>query len=337
MKISDTSCLLTSTQIQLLVDSASINFPIGGYSSLDNILTALDVEVIIESGIPTRIVPDALMDAFKELTKREMYIRTLIERYEHEIEDARKKYDALARHIGCENEDYIKDDKFYEIRLHKKLREQEALKGELKHLTEHIEEMNIRIKVEKEEYGKIRERIGSLDHEREMKMWSEMPLRGLYDPSRNIIKLFPDEMQTEYHGTRMDELLVSTLAHETMHAYFNRPQHKNFLYIVHVEEPLAEFGMLLYLYESQSNYYNWAYQDVSRKRTCYRYGANLMGQHLAAGTASTLRPYLEAYKIRLDYNDMPAISPADGSIIMPKSGRHASSITKHASSEGQTP
>ena len=49
-----------------------------------------------------------------------------------------------------------------------------------------------------------------------------MRIRGLYDPEDNVIKLFPEEMKTEYNGGRMNELLVSTLAHEAMHAYFNR-------------------------------------------------------------------------------------------------------------------
>ena len=33
-----------------------------------------------------------------------------------------------------------------------------------------------------------------------------MPLRGLYDPKKNHIKLFPEELQQEYGGQKMDEL-----------------------------------------------------------------------------------------------------------------------------------
>ena len=48
-----------------------------------------------------------------------------------------------------------------------------------------------------------------------------------------------------------------------------------------VEEPMAEFGMLLYLHEAKMpSYYKWACEDVSGKKTCYRYGWALLQQHL---------------------------------------------------------
>jgi len=153
---------------------------------------------------------------------------------------------------------------------------------------------------------------------KEKEQWSLMPLRGLYDPIGNVIKLYPEEMMQEYNGTRMDELLVSTLAHETMHAYFNRPRHKSFPYVIHVEEPFAEFGMLLYLHETSSNYYNWAYQDVSGKKTCYRYGAKLMDQYL--NHDKCLRQDLEVYKIKLNDYPMPTVDSVGCTISMPING-----------------
>lgn len=142
---------------------------------------------------------------------------------------------------------------------------------------------------------KMEEAMGEKRH------WNKMPLRGLYDPETNCIKLYPEEMANEYDGVRMDELLVSTLAHETMHAYFNRPlKRKKYPYVLFVEEPLAEFGMLLYLKDIGSNFYKWAYNDVSKKQTCYRYGAKLMDQFLKEATPSPTRKFLEEYKILLD-------------------------------------
>ena len=143
-----------------------------------------------------------------------------------------------------------------------------------------------------------------------------MPLRGLYDPKKNQIKLFPEEMQQEYGGQKMDELLVSTLVHETMHAYFNRPRHKCYPYVIFVEEPLAEYGMLLYLHETKSNYYNWAYDDVSSKNTCYKYGAVMMDQYLSGNT--TLREYLESYKILIDKYAIPSVR--SNTIVLPEHG-----------------
>ena len=72
----------------------------------------------------------------------------------------------------------------------------------------------------------------------ERKAHSAMRLLGLYDSQNNIIKLFPEAMADADTG-KMDEYLVSTFAHEVMHAYFNRPGHENYPYAMFVEEPLA--------------------------------------------------------------------------------------------------
>lgn len=170
-----------------------------------------------------------------------------------------------------------------------------------------------------EDYQKARNNAEKIWEDKEA--WSSMSLRGLYDPEANVIRLYPDEMAVEYYGARMDELLVSTLAHETMHAYFNRPYHKKFPYVIHIEEPLAEFGMLLYLNETGSDYYDWAHRDVGNKKTCYRYGAKLMDQYL--NTNTTHRQYLEAYKIKLNNYPMPTTHPFFGTIELPKRSSQA--------------
>ena len=106
---------------------------------------------------------------------------------------------------------------------------------------------------------------------------SLMRLLGLYDIDKNAIILYPEAM-ADADASKMDEYLVSTFAHEVMHAYFNRPGHEHFPYTMFVEEPLAEFGMLLYLHETSSPYYEWAHNTVSDKKCCYGYGANIMDQ-----------------------------------------------------------
>ena len=136
----------------------------------------------------------------------------------------------------------------------------------------------------------------------ETEHWLAMKLRGRYCPDEKVIKLFPENMKDEYDGECMRELLVSTLAHEAMHAYFNRPQdNKSLPYIISVEEPFAEFGMLVFLYENRL-FYRWAEEDVCSKLTVYRYGYALMSQHLAelrdSGDTHTRRD-LERYKRRL--------------------------------------
>ena len=169
--------------------------------------------------------------------------------------------------------------------------------------------------VSKQNYLSALENLRNLQNS--IEKWKLMPLRGLYDPKSNVIRLYPEEMRAEYNGSRMDELLISTLAHETMHAFFNRPGHKSFPYIIFVEEPLAEFGMLLFLNETRVIDYNWAYNDVKNKKTCYSYGALLMDQYILEGQPSVTRQYLENYKIKLNKHTMPSITQ-NGGIFMPQ-------------------
>lgn len=253
MNIIDNQHLLSQQQINLLHSTASQLFKISGYQSLDDVLSSLNVNILIEPGIITRSIPIALNVA-------ENFWRKETNRLESLIRDAKDKESA--------QEDYL-----------------EARK-----------------KVE--------------DIWREKELWATMPLRGLYDSGENVIRLYPEEMLIEYNGTCVNALLISTLVHETMHAYFNRPRHKRFPYVYFVEEPLAEFGMLLYLYETGRNYYSWAYQDVSSKKTCYRYGAKLMDYHLQEGQNSSVRQYLESYKINLGEYAMLTLNQ-NGSITMP--------------------
>ena len=155
------------------------------------------------------------------------------------------------------------------------------------------------------EYNEIRdilEKIGA-----EIRAWLAFPIRGEYLREDKIIKLYPEEMYEECEidggktpGLSMYSLLVSTLAHESMHAYFDRTVCRSLPYVGRVEEPLAEFGMLLYLYETNQKYiFNWARNDVRSKRTYYRYGDALMSLHLATADAdgySLTRRDLEIYK-----------------------------------------
>ena len=148
----------------------------------------------------------------------------------------------------------------------------------------------------------ILEKIGD-----EISAWEAFPIRGEYLSDDKIIKLYPQEMQQECDndggktpGLSMYSLLVSTLAHESMHAYFDRTVRRSLPYVGRVEEPLAEFGMLLYLYDTKQKYiFKWARNDVRSKRTYYRYGDALMSLHLATADTngdSLTRSDLERYK-----------------------------------------
>lgn len=155
------------------------------------------------------------------------------------------------------------------------------------------------------EYNEIQDILKKIEDE--ISAWEDFPIRGEYLRDDKIIKLYPEEMQMECNkdgrktpGLSMYSLLVSTLAHESMHASFDRTVRHSLPYVGRVEEPLAEFGMLLYLYETNQKYiFNWARNDVRSKRTYYRYGDALMSLHLNTADAkgySLTRRDLERYK-----------------------------------------
>ena len=246
MNISDSKSLLTSAQISLLQSCAAKPFMLGGFMSLDDILTKLKVDVFIEPGKPTYSVDD--------------YYDKAIEYWRNEFE-----------------------------KLREKMREDDSLR---------------------EEYRKKANKFERLYSERQAH--SSMRLLGLYNSKKNIIILYPEAMAAA-DASRMDEYLASTLAHEVMHAYFDRPGHEKYPYAVFVEEPLAEFGMLLYMHETHSTYYDWAHNNVSGKKCCYGYGAVIMDQYL--GGDKSLKTYLEDYKLPIGEYEMLDIS--NGRIIMP--------------------
>ena len=126
--------------------------------------------------------------------------------------------------------------------------------------------------------------------QKEVNAWSAMALHGRYDRFQKEIILYPNNMP----GQDRKEYLVTTFVHEAMHAYFDRHPRELFPYVATVEEPLAEFGMLLFLKETNNNYYKWAYDNVVSKETCYRYGAALMDRYEKGD--SQIRQDLESYK-----------------------------------------
>ena len=131
------------------------------------------------------------------------------------------------------------------------------------------------------------------EHEKakkEVDAWSAMALLGRYDRFQKKIILYPNNMP----GQDRKGYLVTTFVHEAMHAYFDRHPRELFPYVATVEEPLAEFGMLLFLKETNNNYYKWAYDNVVSKKTCYRYGAALMDRYEKGD--NQIRQDLESYK-----------------------------------------
>ena len=129
--------------------------------------------------------------------------------------------------------------------------------------------------------------------QKEVNAWSAMALHGRYDRFQKGIILYPNNMP----GKDRKEYLVTTFVHEAIHAYFDRHPRELFPYVATVEEPLAEFGMLLFLKETNNNYYQWAYDNVVSKETCYRYGAALMDRYEKGD--NQIRQDLESYKRKL--------------------------------------
>ena len=78
MKINDKYSLLKSGECSLLNSHALKRFDLGGYTSLDDIVTKLNVSVSIEPGKPARTIPPFLGGALQfwmskcKLIEREM-------------------------------------------------------------------------------------------------------------------------------------------------------------------------------------------------------------------------------------------------------------------------
>ncbi len=251
MKLIDNFNLLDAHQAQILNQNVKKPFSFGGYNSLDDILTKLRVDVIIEKGVLSHSVPKSLNDA-------EAFWKGLAE--------------PEACHYNCPF----------------------GLRDFASHKNNNRSDKCETCKVIREDIRKEKDAL------------LNTLILGLYDPARNCIILYHEAMMLVYGGKWMDELLVSTLAHEIMHAYFNRPGHDKYPYIYFVEEPLAEFGMLFYLKQTGSSYYEWAYEYVRKKQTCYHYGADLMTMTLKASnpSGSSYYKYLLAYKKSLPIGSM---------------------------------
>lgn len=161
----------------------------------------------------------------------------------------------------------------------------------------------------------------------EIEAWGNMLKLGEYLPKDKIIVLYPEAMKKciAAKGWEMDHfnlLLVTTFVHETMHAYFDRKDHETYPYIPFVEEPLAEFGMLLFLKETGHEFYEQAYNNVKVKTTCYKYGASLMDRHiyecnlLNGSYESTIRQFLESYKVYIAERPKYPTEKVDGRDIV---------------------
>lgn len=154
------------------------------------------------------------------------------------------------------------------------------------------------------------------------------PIWGCYDPEKNAISLFPENMAKACDGYYMDILLISTLAHETMHAYFNRPRHESFPYVYFVEETLAEFGMLLFLDANYDDKYISIIASASGRNICLENARQIFYTCNHNEYYKTyILEYLEAYKINLRPYEIPDIFHGYGEITFPKKVTPSSPIT----------
>lgn len=140
---------------------------------------------------------------------------------------------------------------------------------------------------------------------------------GCYSRSTKTIKLFWERMKEIEKGFWMNNYLISTFIHEAMHAYFDRPGCNHHPYAMFVEEPLAEFGMLLYLETVGADMKAWARNEVEGKEgTCYGYGMKLYWQYAEMGYEGILG-FLEAYKLPVGEYEMLDIGRNGGFVSFP--------------------
>lgn len=214
------------------------------------------------------------------------------------------KYKSLAQILNDLGIEVVISD---EIPASNKLRGLYFLKRALEHWKEklHSNDEKQRIKAEKI--------ISEIN--RDLDLWNPdggQSVLGWYLPSEKKIELFPNVMETLAGDNKVLFVfyLITTFVHEVMHAYFDRPKHDKFPYAYFVEEPLAEFGMMLFLKETiMPDVFDWAHDNVANKRSCYRHGATLFDQYNSWN--SGLRRYLEQYKYNIGEFDIPDITVVD--------------------------
>lgn len=206
-------------------DAAWASFNFGGFSSLDEMLSKLEVKLVISPDTPKRIVPSSLSEWVLYWGNELKHLESIL------------------------GKDFASNQLYKDAQ-----KELEKAKNE-------------------------------------SEAWAQMAYLGRYDRFQKEIILYPNNIPSP---DQRKEYLVTTFVHEAMHAYFDRHPRKLFPYVATAEEPLAEFGMLLFLKETNNNYYQWAYDNVVSKETCYRYGAALMDRYEKGD--NQIRQDLESYK-----------------------------------------
>ncbi len=104
MNIIDEKSLLTKGQITLLHNYLKLPFKLGGYASLDDVLTKLKVDVVIESGVGKHYVPGFFKEAIefwrKEIYRLRSQNNNSQEELTNEISSLQGKINFLAEEIG---------------------------------------------------------------------------------------------------------------------------------------------------------------------------------------------------------------------------------------------
>lgn len=264
MKIICNSALLEVEEENMLRHYAAQPFKLGGYDSLDDIVTSLGIEVVIEEGTCKNWVPDELYDA-------SIFWECIGDSLEYEVKDLCKY-------------------------SHKKHR-----------------------------YWHARAEQKSID--KEIALWQRMDRIGYYDAGKNQIVLYPEMVDivttknafrsiapynkycdekvkyNSFYRSAWAEHMLTAFVRAVMHAYFYRYGHAKAPYFPFLEEPLTEFGVLLYLKKTHSVFYHWAYADIKEKPTCHRYGINIMEQYKDYKKRELIFDFFEHYR-----DDMSLVS-----------------------------
>lgn len=257
MKIICNSALLEAEEENMLLHYAAQPFQLGGYESLDDIVTSLGTEVVMEEGRCPSWAPDELADV------RDFW------RFKAQT------LEPQARHLN----------KYHHVR---------------QHYFHALHECELA--------------------EREMALWKEMKRIGYYDQQRNRIVLFPEMVDEAVAANSLrntapcnehsDEpvrtfsfyrstwacLMLTAFVRAVLRAYFCRYSHANRPYQPYIEEPLVEFGVLLYLKSTHSVFCHWTADDIRHMPSCHHLGASIMEQWQDDRKRELIFTFLENYR-----------------------------------------
>lgn len=157
----------------------------------------------------------------------------------------------------------------------------------------------IRLYEELKEWREIFEKTGQLDKLKEaeaildeLESLKHFVVLGEYKSKTKEVVLYIKNIRNVHSGLTSKMLLSIVYVHEMMHAYFDREyEQKRIPYIIDVEEPLAEVGVLFFAESNYQSMFDDIKEYIKNGVSPYRLGFKLYDQY-----KDKTKQIIESYK-----------------------------------------